>query len=105
MAACTSRAAASMFRFRSNCRVMLVDPQAARRGHLGDRRDAAKLPLQRVATEEAMVSGLAPGNDADTDMVGKSTCGSGDTGRIRKATMPASRWRWSAAWWRRPPDK
>ncbi len=37
-----------------------------------------------------MVSGLAPGNDAFTDMVGKSTCGSGDTGRMRKATIPAS---------------
>jgi hypothetical protein len=43
-----------------------------------------------VATEEAIVSGLAPGSDADTDTVGKSTCGSGDTGRIRKATRPAS---------------
>jgi hypothetical protein len=36
-----------------------------------------------------MVSGLAPGNDADTDTVGKSTCGRGDTGRIRNATKPA----------------
>ena len=32
------------------------------------------------ATEEAMVSGLAPGSDAETWMVGKSTCGSGATG-------------------------
>ena len=43
-----------------------------------------------VATEEAMVSGLAPGRPALTEMVGKSTCGSGDTGRMRKATAPAS---------------
>jgi hypothetical protein len=43
-----------------------------------------------VATEEAMVSGLAPGNDAETDTVGKSTCGSGDTGSIRNATEPAN---------------
>ena len=42
-----------------------------------------------VATAEAMISGLAPGNDADTLMVGKSTCGKGDTGRSRKATAPA----------------
>jgi hypothetical protein len=43
-----------------------------------------------VATDDAMVSGLAPGNDADTEMVGKSTCGSGDTGNNRNATTPAS---------------
>jgi hypothetical protein len=42
-----------------------------------------------VATAEAIVSGLAPGNDADTLMVGKSTCGKGDTGRNRNATAPA----------------
>ena len=43
-----------------------------------------------VATEEAIVSGLAPGSAADTEMVGKSTCGSGDTGSSRKATAPES---------------
>ena len=32
------------------------------------------------ATDEAMVSGLAPGRLAVTWMVGKSTCGSGATG-------------------------
>ena len=42
-----------------------------------------------VATAEAMVSGLAPGKDAPTEMVGKSTCGSADTGRSRKAAAPA----------------
>jgi hypothetical protein len=43
-----------------------------------------------VATEEAIVSGLAPGNPAPTEIVGKSTWGSGDIGRSRKATTPAS---------------
>src|SRR5271157_5619019 len=43
-----------------------------------------------VATEEAMISGLAPGKPAPTEIVGKSTCGSGDTGNSRKATAPAS---------------
>ena len=33
-----------------------------------------------VATEEAMVSGLAPGSDAPTEITGKSICGSGETG-------------------------
>src|SRR6516225_83345 len=42
-----------------------------------------------VATAEAMVSGLAPGRPEVTFIVGKSTCGRGETGRKRKATMPA----------------
>ena len=33
-----------------------------------------------VATADAMVSGLAPGRDAPTEMTGKSICGSGATG-------------------------
>ena len=33
-----------------------------------------------AATLDAIVSGLAPGNDALTRIVGKSTCGSGATG-------------------------
>ena len=44
-----------------------------------------------VATDDAMVSGLAPGNAADTEMVGKSTCGSGDTGSNRNAVAPGQR--------------
>jgi hypothetical protein len=42
-----------------------------------------------VATVAAMVSGLAPGSEADTEMVGKSTWGSGETGNRRKAAAPA----------------
>ncbi len=34
-----------------------------------------------VATAEAIVSGLAPGSAALTEIVGKSTCGRGETGR------------------------
>ncbi len=37
-----------------------------------------------------MISGLAPGNDAPTVIVGKSICGSGAIGRKKKATAPAS---------------
>jgi hypothetical protein len=36
-----------------------------------------------VATVAAMVSGLAPGKLADTEMVGKSTWGKGATGNCR----------------------
>ena len=41
-----------------------------------------------VATAEAIVSGLAPGRLAPTPMVGKSTCGSGATGKNLKAIAP-----------------
>src|SRR5271169_1602933 len=90
MAACTSRAAASMLRFRSNCIAMAVDPNWL---------DeviwliAAMRPNWRssgVATADAMVSGLAPGNCAPTEITGKSTCGSGDTGNCVYASPPAS---------------
>ena len=43
------------------------------------------------ATLVATVSGLAPGSVAVTEMVGKSTCGSGDTGNLEKPRMPAMR--------------
>src|SRR5262245_22653343 len=43
-----------------------------------------------VATAAAMVSGLAPGSEAETPIVGKSTCGTGDTGSRLNATAPAS---------------
>src|SRR6266481_8997251 len=42
-----------------------------------------------VATDEAMVSGLAPGSEAWTLMAGKSTWGRGATGSCVKATAPA----------------
>ncbi len=42
------------------------------------------------AMEEAMVSGSAPGRPAITTMVGMSTEGSGEIGRKRYATTPAS---------------
>ncbi len=43
-----------------------------------------------VATAEAIVSGLAPGKPAETEMTGNSTCGSGATGRKLKANTPES---------------
>ena len=42
-----------------------------------------------LATLVATVSGLAPGNCALTEMVGKSTCGSGATGNLANASAPA----------------
>jgi hypothetical protein len=99
MAACTSRAAASMLRFRSNCRVMLVDPRLL--DEVISVTDAMRVNWRSsgVATDEAMVSGLAPGKPACTEIVGKSTCGRGDTGKIRNATAPPAQSRRLARWW------
>src|SRR5215813_5768750 len=80
IAAWTSRPAASMLRPRSNWRVMLVEPS-----ELVD--VISVTPAIRpncrssgVATDDAIVSGLAPGRPAETWMVGNSTSGSGETG-------------------------
>ena len=43
-----------------------------------------------VATEEAIISALPPGKPELTEIVGKSTSGSGDTGRTSNAVAPAS---------------
>ncbi len=37
-----------------------------------------------------MVSGLAPGTVAVTEIVGKSTCGSGASGKSGNTTMPST---------------
>src|SRR3972149_11293198 len=83
MAACTSWAAASMLRLKENVSVIWVSP----------------IPLLEViesipaivencfsrggATEEAIVSGLAPGRFAGTSKGGKSRLGGRLTGRCR----------------------
>src|SRR5574343_667631 len=89
MAACTSRAAPSMLRSRSNCRVMLVDPcvlieviSVTPAMRLNER-------SRGVAILDAMVSGLAPASEALTEIVGKSTCGKGATGSWRTPILPA----------------
>src|SRR5215831_13858136 len=89
MAAWTSRAAASMLRSRSNWSVTLVDPS-----ELDD--VICVTPAMRpncrssgVATDDAIVSGLPPGRLAETLIVGKSTCGSGETGNKVNASTPA----------------
>src|SRR5438128_5109039 len=90
MAACTSRAAASMFRLRSNCRTIrqlpsrLVDVISVTPAMRPNWRSSG------VATAEAIVSGLAPGSAACTLITGYSTWGRGATGSIRYAMIPAS---------------
>src|SRR5258708_5341878 len=77
-----------MLRFKSNCRVILVVPSAFVEVICDRPEICANCVSSGVATEEAMVSGLAPGNDADTEIVGKSTCGSGATGSSGNTTRP-----------------
>ena len=90
MADWTSRAAPSILRSSANWSVMSVEPSV-----LTD--VISLMPAIRpsvrssgVATVAAIVSGLAPGSLALTRIVGKSTCGSGETGSQLKATIPAS---------------
>src|SRR6188768_2514846 len=89
-AACTSRAAPSMSRLRSNCNVTLVEPCELDEVISVTPAMRPSWRSSGVATDVDIVSGLPPGNEADTEIVGMSTCGSGDTGNRVNATMPAS---------------
>ena len=82
-AVCTSSAAPSMLRLRSNWTVIVVMPSA-------DVEVSALMPAMveswrsiGEATEAAIVSGLAPGSVAVIAMVGKSTAGSAETDSSR----------------------
>ena len=83
MAACTSTAAPSRLRLRSNSRVICVVPS-----ELIEVIDSRPAIVENwfssgVATADAMVSGLAPGRAAVTSSVGKSTLGRSLTGSER----------------------
>src|SRR5262249_6749994 len=88
MAACTSCAAASMLRSRSNCSVIEVEPSVLVDVIWVTPEICPNRRSSGCATVAAMTSGLAPGNCACTEMVGKSTCGSGATGSSGNATSP-----------------
>ena len=77
-----------MLRFRSNCNVIPVLPSELE--EVISVTDAMRPNCRSsgVATLVAIVSGLAPGSEAPTEIVGKSTCGSGETGRNRYARIP-----------------
>ena len=88
IAACTSCAAASMLRVRSNCNAIaalpcwLVDVIWVTPEIVENSRSSGS------ATAEAIVSGLAPGSEAPTTIVGKLTLGRSLTGRYRYAKAP-----------------
>src|SRR5262245_19195553 len=88
IAACTSCPAASMLRSSENWIVIWVSPCA-----LVDVMESTPAIVENcfssgVATADAIVSGLAPGSEAVTWMVGKSTFGRSFTGSARYASMP-----------------
>src|SRR5262245_27120892 len=91
MAACTSRAAASIFRLKSNCRVILVDPNWLVEVIWFTPAMRPNWRSSGVATDDAMVSGLAPGNPACTLITGYSTWGRDATGSLVYAKAPAIR--------------
>src|SRR6202165_4526745 len=87
-AVCTSSAAASMLRLRSNWMTIAVVP-------CDEVEDIDEMPAMveswrsiGPATDAAMVSALAPGRVAVTAMVGKSTLGRAETGSSRKPNTP-----------------
>lgn len=87
--ASTSRAAPLISRLRSNCSVTPVVPRVLEEVISVMPAMCPNCRSRGVAIEEAIMSGLAPGKEAATVMVGKSTCGSGDTGSTTNAMVPA----------------
>src|SRR5579875_63576 len=90
MAASTSRAAASILRVRSNCRVITAAPSVLVEVISLTPAIRPNCRSSGVAMEDATFSGLAPGSEADTETVGKSTVGKGATGSRVNAAAPAS---------------
>src|SRR6202041_862192 len=79
-----------MLRLMPNCRLMRVEPS-----ELADDISVTSAIWLRwrssgLAAVVATSAGLAPGSIACTDMVGISTSGSGETGSLKKAMMPAA---------------
>src|SRR6202035_2018530 len=88
MAACTSWVAPSMSRLRSNCSEIWLTPN-----ELVDCIDDSEgiCPRWRsngAVIRDALTSALAAGNLLVTCTVGKSTCGSADTGSAQYPSAP-----------------
>ena len=80
---CTSCAAPSMLRSSANCSVMRVTPCELVELIESIAAIVDSCFSSGVATALAIVSALAPGKVADTEMVGKSTAGRSDTDSSR----------------------
>ncbi|MNT54701.1 hypothetical protein D3C72_1918800 [compost metagenome] len=90
IAACTSRAAASISRPWSKPRITRVEPWLELLVSVVTPDIAPMERSSGVATVEAITSGLAPGRLAWTTITGNSICGSGATGNRPKLTPPSS---------------
>src|SRR3954447_18091947 len=90
IAACTSRAAPSMLRARSNCTMIEVCPSDETEVISVTPAMVARWRSSGAATVAAMIAGSAPGRLAETRIVGSSTLGMLETGRNRQATIPTS---------------
>ena len=90
MAACTSSAAPSIGRLRSNCSVICDEPMPLVEVICARPAMSENCRSSGCATFDAIVSGLAPGRLAETWIVGKSTCGSGATGSSGNVAAPTS---------------
>src|SRR5688500_20369691 len=88
---CTSCAAASMLRLMLNWSVIWVRPSVLVELMESSPAVVVKFFSRGVATEEAIVSALAPGKLALTVMVGKSTVGRSLTGSDLYPMMPKIR--------------
>jgi hypothetical protein len=88
IAVCTSSAAPSMSRVSLNWMVTEVVPKALVEVIESMPAIVENCFSSGVATEDAMVSGLAPGRFALTEIVGKSMVGRSLTGSSRKASTP-----------------
>ena len=80
MAACTSWAAESISRLRSNWSVIWLTPNELEEVMVESEGICPNCRSSGAVTSDAMTSGLAPGSWVVTWMVGKSTCGSDETG-------------------------
>ncbi len=88
MAACTSCAATSMLLSSVNCSVMLVLPSELLEVMSVMPGTPDSSTSSGVATDEAMVSGLAPGSLALIWIVGRSISGTAATGSCGNASTP-----------------
>src|SRR6516162_10820752 len=79
-----------MLRLNPNCRVIRTEPTVLVEVISLTSAICPRWRSSGLATVVATSWGLAPGKVACTEMVGKSTCGSGDTGSLKNATAPAA---------------
>ena len=90
IAACTSAAAASISRLRSNCSTIELLPSVLVALISLTPGMVSNCLTSGVVTDVAMVCGEAPDSDEETLIVGKSTFGRAATGSRRKPASPAS---------------